>query len=1133
MSAGKKEYTIVINGVAESITNVTKLTSVLDALDASATKERQTNEQATTASTQKKAALTDEEKAATKLSDTQKKIADVNSAANKAQIAATQSLRDAQREVTRSVAINNLNEGSIAAMGMELTDLRRDYELLSAAQRANEAIGVPLLGQIQALDAEYKALRESTGNFRDSVGNYEKALGGLNQLQNGLNRVGIGASSAAAAVVGGNDALDLFGSAAQSAGKASASLAGIISIATTAQEAYNSVVEQGGVKALGYSIIQGVKAVQTKAAAAADALAAGSSETLLAAQAALTEATAALEVVEQTEVATTVELTAAKEAQAAAAAEVTALEAVQTETTIAATVAQAAYNLVAAANPYVLIALALIAVIAALVAFIGSTDKSAQTQKELNAQIAVGIDELNQYAEAQKAADDARQKNLQAEVDALTARGAKTNQIRTAEDALAKDRQNNSLRLRAFYADELAGLEDNRKKLLEFEDVLNKIKIAQAKGDTSIKLDIDLDGKIDNVKVADAVESVQGVVDNLKSKITIATGLNVDAQQIANDAKVQAAARIKEDRDLHNQQHTETLAAQRQLQTDVLKSVQDGYVQQRTVILQQYKADVQDLQFTLATQKYLSAATRKAMNDDIVQKAKVRDEALHQLGLQYQADQLASARAVIDSRNALIEGDEARQIVDTQTQYDRQIHDLQTKLKTDTTLNATAQADITEEIVNAITARNRAVAKIEAAGLEQRASVTLASVQDTLDIANDNITDFTGEVVKRSKTGLKLIDVDATKKNLADSNTALRAFITGVIAAQKQLDAAHAATLSTLKEGTPEYQDEVNKYTEASEASAKKIVASLKLIDDNQHASTLVWKDALKEKLTLISQYAQEASAVVSSVMDAAGAITQAQIDSINGQLATVNDAYSKAQALSQQTAQTVETTEQQLQDATGGTAEALRENLADEMAARNEAARNEQKLAKDQAKLNAELAKAEKTQKREQLITNIASTTANVAQAVVQALASLPFPFDLIAAGIVGAAGAVQVGIMTKELTKLEDGGPILGPSHAAGGVNLGSQYNVEGGEFVVNKASYMANGGLIRFINDNPGVTVMGAPQAAAPEVMTGPSGNSNADVIAAIQSIDIKPVVSVTDINKAQGNLTTVQDLAGYNN
>ena len=262
----------------------------------------------------------------------------------------------------------------------------------------------------------------------------------------------------------------------------------------------------------------------------------------------------------------------------------------------------------------------------------------------------------------------------------------------------------------------------------------------------------------------------------------------------------------------------------------------------------------------------------------------------------------------------------------------------------------------------------------------------------------------------------------------------------------------------------------------------------------------------------------------------------QVQIDDLNEQLDAVSERYEEAQKLREDAAKNVEDIEARLQAATGGTAEALKVQLMEETHAREEAAREEQRIAKEKEKLEADIAKKEKQMRRNDLLSSIAQGIANTAEGVTKAL-SLIWPLNLVVAGIVGATGAAQVAIMTKQLTKLADGGEIIGPSHANGGVPIpGTNYEVEGGEFVVNKRSYGANASLVKFINDTPraitAADLLGVvPGDNTPIVVTDAGQASEDRIVEAINGINFRPVVSVTDINDVSDEVVTVKDLAGF--
>lgn len=1081
-STGKKEYTLKINGIAQNIKDVTKLETALDSLDSTLNKQRATEVKGTAATKEKAKALTDEEKAAKKLADTQAKIAAVNNEANRAQIAANQELRERTRELTRSIAINELAEGSIREMGMTLTDLRNEYESLSAAQRVDEEQGGRLLEQIQALDAEYKALRESTGNFRDSVGNYEKGMKGLNDLKDKFELAARGSVNLASDVAGSNDVLDAFGATTDTVAKSSEQLAGVMALATVAQEAYIAVTQEGIIQQKAAAIMDGIRAIQLRAKTAAEAL--------------------------------------------------------STKGTIAATAAQWLLNAAAYANPYVLLALALVAVVGALYAFASSTDEAAEKQSELNALQAVFLDQLEQEAEKITRAGEARVFQAETELKILQARGAKTAEIRKAENTLFLERSANNARLRGFYGQEIDDLEKNRQKIEQLREVLAKLNIEKAKGEDKVKLDIDLDGNIDKVKVDDAIASVQGAIDNAQRTVKIAVDIQDERKQLEAEAKITAATRLKADQDLAKERAAKAKErAATELQ--VVRAAEDARIalienateRQRKIINSQAKREIEDIKIRLATEKDLTEKARKALGETIKAIELQRAADLKALRAEVANKELEAQRLAEDARTALILGSIDRQQAEINIRYDRQLADLRKRLETEKDLTAIQQKAITDEMLSAQVARSRELETAAAGDAQKRADQELVALDFMLAQAQNKI----GDLVKRNKDGLKLIDVVATRKNLADANQALDQYISKLFLYEADLKTAHELTLATLKEGTPEYIDEVQKYAKAHEDVAQRIKAAEKEQTENTKTASLTQMERYKELAGAVSEYAQVAADAIGGVMDTFSMGLQVQIDDLTAQLDVVNEQYEAAQAQREGAVKNVEDIEAQLQAATGGTADALKSQLADAMAARNEAARQEQRLAKEKEKREAEIAKKEKQIKRQDLISNIAGAIANTAQGVTKAL-SLIFPLNLIVAGLVGAMGAVQVGIMTKQLTKLAKGGEIKGPSHENGGVNIGLGYEAEGGEFMVNKSSYAANSDLVKFINDTPGqitaADLMGVVPGESEPIIVNAANQSEGDkVIEAIEGMVIRPVVAVTDIIDVMDEVTTVQDLAGY--
>lgn len=1083
MSTGKKEYTLKINGVTQSLKEVTKLEDALIDLDDTIGAVSKSEKVGTTAAKEKTKALTDEEKAAQKLAATQKRISDANSEANRAQIQANLALRERTREITRSIQVTNLAEGSIKQMGMSLTDLRNQYEDLSEAQRTDMTVGGELLGQIQALDAKYKRLRESTGNFRDSVGNYEKASAGLKGLSVGLRDASESSAGLASNLFAGSAIMDTFGDTTETAAKATDQLSSITETAGKVQAVYTAVVKENIIQEKASAILDTVRTIQIRARAAAEAQA--------------------------------------------------------TKGTILATIAQAAFNLVAAANPYVLLALAIVAVGAALFAFTKNTENAAEEQKKLNEAEAVWLDSLDEEARKTKSNSDIRVSNLERYLKVAQAGDNKLKETRKLEDDIARERSLNNAKLRGFYFEELQSLDANREKLNEFKDVLLELQRAQANGETSMWLDINLDGRTEKVDIEEAIGAVQKSVDNYGRKVTVALDLQTEKADLDAAAAVRSAQRDKEDKetlkkakDLAKDKRAIELSAERAATDARIKLIENGYEQARAATKESYRRQIEDLRNQLANEEKLTVKARASINANIRSLQKLQVKELEALQKEQARKELETRRQLEDSLTALEVGQTDRRRMEIDRSYERQTQDLKKRLEDDKSLTEKQRADINAIIINAEKQQQNETRALIAEDLAKRTDLEL----NALDFRLAQIKNKIGDLTARDKDGLKLIDVAKTKKNIEETNAALARYVEDIKAYQSDLTLAHEATLATLKEGTPEYEAEVQKYAQAMEDATQRIKAAQKEQVDNTKSSNAAITDYYRDLFAKIGEYANNAVFVVGSVMDTINMGIQAGIDNLTAQLEGLNEKYDEAQQKREEAVKNVEDVEARIQQATGGTSEALQQQLNDAMAARNEAAREEQRLAKEKEKREAEIAKKEKQIKRNNLIAGIAQGIANTAQGVTKALGDWIFPLNLVIAGIVGAAGLAQVGIMSKQLSKLERGGEIKGPSHAMGGVPIGLGYEAEGGEFVTNKRSYSANKALTNFINDTPrtitAADLVGVlPPETTPNVILNGGDSGSSRIVEAIGEIDMQPTVAVKDIMDVTDEVTTVRDLAGF--
>ncbi|WP_370866185.1 hypothetical protein [Bacteroides nordii] len=1009
--AGKKEYTLIINGVEKNIKDVTTLNDLLKNLDTTVKGVSGSAGAALSVSKGRTKALTEEEKAAKKLADTERKIQAVRDGATDAQIRANQELREATREQSRKIQADQLAEDSIKRMGMQLTDLRNEYESLSKAQRDDVTVGGELLQRIQELDAEYKSLRESTGNFRDSVGNYEKALNGLGKLSDGVDGITKSTMGLAQTLLLSNTMMGLFGKENEESAEQAERLNKILALLSIAEQVNTNLIRESIVQNKLAAVTDSIRAAQLKAKTAA--------------------------------------------------------EVASTKGTIAATVAQKAFNLVASANPYVILSLGLAAVTTGLYAFVSGNTKARKEQSKLNGELSTTVRLLNQL-----------DRDMELAAAIAEAEGKSEEEIILIRRRSARERREQAERL---YDDIIKNGNATKEQISEAEKLMNEAyERERALNDQATVLEV----KNRKERADKAKEAIKTELDELRA---------------AEDARLD-------------------------LMQDSVKKIEVTYDRQ-----------IEDLRKRLSTETDLTKKAREAINDQIVSLEKQKNKELQDLQDEQTAKTLELERQVEDSRIALIQDETERRRTEINLQYDREVEDLKKRLEKEKDLTEEQQKAINELILNAQDARANELLKLTSDELAVRADLELSAIDDMYAQIEKK------QKIVRDKDDTGLIDVDATKNNLREINSSLDEYIKHLTAYQASLTESHKISLTGLQKGSVEYEREVQSYARAMENVSDRIKTALKSQSDNTKQATEVQADYYKELLEKIGKYAEEVSQAVSAVTDTLNANLQLQLDGLNEQLDIISEKYEQTQEQREKAAQKVEELEERLRNATGSTAAALREQLNDEVRAREKAAREEEKLAKEKEKREAEIAEKEKKMRRNDLISNIARGIADTASAVIGALGNKPWGiWNIALASLVGTMGAAQVGIMSEQLSKLEKGGEINGPSHANGGVPIlisgVPTYEAQGGEFMINDKSYRANKSLVNFINDNPRPLLFSdligvLPGNTVPSVVSDAPLSQEYRIIDAIENMEIKPVVSVTDIIDATDEVVTVRDLAGF--
>lgn len=603
-----------------------------------------------------------------------------------AQVRYNNNMMKLQNKLANSVA------GSYDALSAQYSINKLRLNAMSTEERKTTEAGMTLERETEALYQQMKQLQEATGKHTLSVGDYGIAAANMaSDIRNGIqalaqmriemaqlekegqrgserwvelstnaqklsddlkdlkrqyqitkletNALGqqtrylndaIGVLSTGA---GGLSALtgtvNMFGGEASGAAEALVQLNSAMAIANGVSQIYNGIFKQG-------NILLGVRTLQTKAATVAQNL--------------------------------------------------------QTKSTIAAKVAQMALNLVAKANPYVLLAAAIAAVVGAIAGWVSSNARLIKQQKLLNQQTAAQLDYMDAYQEEATRVYRENQKALEQELDIAKARKASYAETQKLENQIQAIKERNNRASRGFYSQEIKDVEANRTELERLRKEL--LKAQSVRGNKRVEIQLDAEGPARRIKANKVIDIIQDKIDNLNRKVEIATELTYDEQQLKADA-----ARLREE---HRQQALEVAALERA----ALRSAEDvqnallrtRFDRERTMAKANIARQIVDLKVRLQTESNLTLAARKAMNGQIVnlQKQLVLD--IEDINNE---EHLANISAVRELEDARLKGrqetaEKQRRVL--KMEYDREVEDLEFRLATERDLTDTEVEALTQQL---------------------------------------------------------------------------------------------------------------------------------------------------------------------------------------------------------------------------------------------------------------------------------------------------------------------------------------------------------------------------------------------------------------------------------------------------
>lgn len=496
---------------------------------------------------------------------------------------------------------------------------------------------------------EYNKLAKSTAILRDATRDASKEINNMASDTSTLDSV-LGAASAAGggfAVFTG--AMELFDAESENVQEAQRKLQAAIAITTGLQAVQNAVQKQS-------ALMLGISTIQTTALSKAEAY-----RRLIQIQG--------------------------------------------TKATLGATVAQRAFNIVATANPYVLLAVALVTVIGALVLFANSTNKAVEEQKRLNDLQTRNLEILSLRAEAINRDSQLVQSSLQRQLSVAQAQGKSLNEIRKIEDQLYEERRKQATELLKIYQQDINALDDNRDRarlLITEIERLNKYL------DKNATVDFEINGKQFRAKVKDAIDLVQKELDTTNTSINVAIDvINTIRQTNADQANIRAE-RIKQAQALAKIE----LDIIRRGEDEKLKLYTDEAEKQRITIRNNYERRIQDLQLQLKQDNQLTLAARRSLNQQIISLTQQLNIDLIDLENQLTQRRISYIRTSQDYEISAMKDGIEKQRIELNVGYERQIEDLKFRLQNERTLTNEERALINQDIENITLAHNNELLKL-------------------------------------------------------------------------------------------------------------------------------------------------------------------------------------------------------------------------------------------------------------------------------------------------------------------------------------------------------------------------------------------------------------------------------------
>lgn len=306
-----------------------------------------------------------------------------------------------------------------------------------------------------------------------------------------------------------------------------------------------------------------------------------------------------------------------------------------------ATLSQKLFNAVAKANPYVILATALITVVGALAAFAFGSGNAAKQEAKAAAKAKAWSDELKTIIDSEAMLMEKRQKAAQHAVDMANAEGKSKREVLelqkqqlAIEQEIADAANYTTIGNEKIKAQWIEELDKNKKELGDLRK-----KLAQANSDKAAGKKYGEEGKKLN---DDYFNALNDRISSLETYVEIGEKAIETEWQMG----LTAATLAEQERQLAIEEAKASQQAQRTTQDLETQLMTDEKAKQRKKVSVDYDRQIQDLKTQLTTEKNLTETQREEMNKQIILLEKNKNRDLENLRRQDLNDQLSTAREV-------------------------------------------------------------------------------------------------------------------------------------------------------------------------------------------------------------------------------------------------------------------------------------------------------------------------------------------------------------------------------------------------------------------------------------------------------------------------------------------------------